>query len=801
MRTSSLYRRYGLNDLVKNKGVTAALLLILILSAFLMTTGAMVMERLVGSVNALFEEAKPPHFLQMHTGDYDVDALAGFADDHPEIEFWLIEDMLGFDGAAISWQRPSTGESGDLAASLIDNLFVTQNEDFDFLLDGAGEIPQPAPGEVYVPVAHQQGFDLDAGDKVTIRTETGSHTLRVSGFVRDSQMASSLSSATRFLVSEDDFQELASAGGGDPEIIVEYRLADASQTSQFQKAYEADQALPRNGQAVTFQMIRLVNAVSDGLVAVALIFVSGLLMAIALLNVGFVIRGTLEDEVQEIGVMLAIGLPHRAITGLYLTKYSVMSVVACVIGGGLAVIATRLLTRSAQVNYAAAPVGLTTFLVPVAALLLVHLLVIAMCRGVLRTIRRVEVVGAMVHGSTLDEKQTARRAKRLARRARRTDLASGGGGPMNLRLALLDLRADARQWILIPVVFALTAVLIILPTNLLTTFESPRFVTYMGAPESDLRADLQYFDDVDTAHRQLLASLEADDRVTAVRDFADLLLETRGEEGWETVRVEVGDYSGDTVGFIEGRAPVGGEIALSVMNANRYQLSPGDQMSLRRNSSAPVESVVVSGLYQDVTSGGFTAKMQGDVPSSALKYVVHADIADGTDPAALAREYSELHPFATVIPTREYVEQTLSYVTTAFRSAAILAAVFGVGVALLISSLFLQLRLTRERTRMGVLTALGFSSREIAAQVRFKVLVTVVVGTFVGSVVAAAAGEALVGAVISLAGVGISGLEFITNPWLVHLAYPALLIAAGYVSAVVLTSRLRTAGKSSWLRG
>ncbi|MEO6867644.1 MAG: FtsX-like permease family protein, partial [Gaiellales bacterium] len=131
----------------------------------------------------------------------------------------------------------------------------------------------------------------------------------------------------------------------------------------------------------------------------------------------------------------------------------------------------------------------------------------------------------------------------------------------------------------------------------------------------------------------------------------------------------------------------------------------------------------------------------------------------------------------------------------------ILAGIFGVGVVLLITSLFLKLRLTRERSRIGVLTAIGFSSREISSQVRFKVLLSVVLGTVAGVIGAATVGEWFIGSAISLTGLGIVNLSFISNPWLVYLAFPAILIAAGYVSAVALTSRLRVADKSTWLRG
>lgn len=810
-RSEFLYLRHARNDLLRNRGVNTALAVVLVLSAFLMATGSMVMERMVGSVNQLFEEAQPPHFLQMHRGEYDPAALERFAAQHPEIDAWLIEEMLGFDGAALSWHRPATGESGDLSESLIDNLFVTQNEDFDRLIDETGAAPHPSPGQVLVPIAYQQRFGLETGDRLGIRTDTGTHELRIQGFVRDAQMASSLSSATRFVVSEADFEALEAAGGGAPEIIVEYRLDDPSAVSEFQSAYESEADLPRNGQAVTFQMIRMINAFSDGLVAVALVFVSLLLIVIALLNLRFVIRGSMEDQIRQIGAMKAVGLPDRAISGLYLAKYSVMTFLACVLGGVLAVFAAGLLTRGVQANYAEAPWGLATVLVPVSALTLVYVFVMALCRGVLRGVRRIQVVGALVHGSTLDERQSARLARRQAGRARRSGLDSYRGTNLNRRLALLDLRAEGRQWLLVPVVFLLAAVLMTLPTNLLSTFESPRFVTYLGAPESDVRADLLFSDDVDAVREEVLADMRDDERLSDLRVFANVLYEARGEEGWESLRVDVGDHSGDTIEFVEGGAPGPGQIALSVLNADRYGLGTGDEMTVRQSGEsgglgAPGEpggpsALEVSGIYQDVTAGGYTAKAQGEQSSGAIGYAIYADTAEGVDPAVVAAEYGERHPTAAVVPMREYVQQTLSYVTDALRSAAVLAFVFGTGVAVLLTSLFLKLRLTRERSRMGVLSALGFSTGEIIAQTRAKTLAAVSVGTLLGVVFAATAGESVVGLLVASAGLGISNLALLPNPWLVYLAYPLVLVAAGYLGAVFLTAPLRGADKSSWLRG
>jgi putative ABC transport system permease protein len=793
-----LYLRYAYNDLVRNKGVNAALVVILILSAFLMATGSLVVERLAGSVGGLFEQAKPPHFLQMHKGEYDKGALDAFATEHDEIDSWLVTEMLGYESNALAWERPATGESGSLDQSRFDNLFVTQNDEFDYLVDDDGNVPEPAQGEVYVPVKYEQAFGLQVGDVLTVTTDAGPYSLNVVGVVKDAQMAASANSATRVLISDQDFAQLRDAGNNLPEIIVEYRLADAGMANAFQSAYEADQALPKNGPAITDQQIQIINTLSDGLSAMALIFISLVLIVIALLNLRFVIKGTLQDEVREIGAMKAIGIPNRAITGLYLSKYSLMTFAACVIGGILAIFATIFLTQSLQANYASAPIGLATFLVPLIALAVVFLIVVSICRNVLRDVKKIEVVNALVHGSTLDEKQTARRAKRQARWVRRTSLATSSGASTNRRLAFLDLRAEAGQWILLPVVFFLTAVLITIPVNLLTTFESPAFFTTVGVPERDLAVELQDRDDVEAVRQQVVTALESDERLTGLQVYADVQYLTEGAEGTVSLPVQVGDYSGGVIRFMDGGAPAEGQIALSALNASEFQLGVGDTMTVERGGTS--SDVEVSGVYQDITSGGKTAKMAGEVTTGASAYTFYADVTEGEDPVEIADSLAEQFPQAAIYPMEELQRQTFAGTTAAFRSAAWLSLIFGLGVAVLVTSLFLKLRLTRDRSKMGVLTAIGFSAKELVAQVRLKVLLTVVVGTLLGLAFAATAGETLATGLLNAMALPISDLTFIPNPLLVYALYPLLVIGAGYLGVVLLTAGIRNADKSQWLR-
>lgn len=261
--------------------------------------------------------------------------------------------------------------------------------------------------------------------------------------------------------------------------------------------------------------------------------------------------------------------------------------------------------------------------------------------------------------------------------------------------------------------------------------------------------------------------------------------------------MEVGDHSAGAVEFLAGRQPAEGEIALSVLNANRFQVRVGDTLRLRRGEEETSETV--SGIYQDVTSGGRTAKMPGGVEEGAVGHIIYADVLDGAAPEPLSREYGARFQRASIVPMPQYVAETLSHVTEALRSAAWLSFGFGLLVAGLITVLFLGLRLSRERRRLGALAALGFSRRELGAHVRRKATVMVAAGTIVGTLLAATVGELLLSWVISATGIGLTSLRLVPQPLLVHVGCPVALLGTGYLAATVVAARLRRGEISEWL--
>ncbi|MGM0653572.1 MAG: ABC transporter permease, partial [Bacillota bacterium] len=111
-------------DFNRNRVITTALAVFLILSALLMAGGLRVAGSMKSSLDGLNELAVPPDYLQMHKGTYAQKAFDGFVETHDYIADSLIVEMLNINNANIIYQ----GET--LEKSLMDNGFIVQNEGF-----------------------------------------------------------------------------------------------------------------------------------------------------------------------------------------------------------------------------------------------------------------------------------------------------------------------------------------------------------------------------------------------------------------------------------------------------------------------------------------------------------------------------------------------------------------------------------------------------------------------------------------------------------------------------------------------
>jgi putative ABC transport system permease protein len=767
-------------DFLRKKLITIVLFGFIFLSALLAASGSNLIVELSNSLNALFAKAHTPHFVQMHAGPLDQATIDRWAAANEMVFDHQTVEMITVDGSNLY-----LGESGNSEEnSIMDISFVTQNEGFDFLLDLDNNIIQLSPGEIAVPVYYSQERDLAVGDEVRVNTGSrentgaGDRVFTITTFSRDSQMNPAIASSKRFLIHAQDYASLRETIA-ETEYLIEFLLVDESEISAFVSAYQASD-LPQTGPTVDQGLFRIMNTLSDGLVAGVVILISVLLIVIAILSLRFTLLATIEEDTKEIGVMKAIGISRFDIKRLYLAKYVVMGASAALLGYLVSLLLNQVLSANVLLYLGSASKNVLQTALPLAAASGIFLIVTLSCVVILRRFNRISAVEALRTGSgTGSVGESMRRIPML-------NLKRGRKLNINAYLGVRDVLQRSRLYGLLAFVFFFCAVIIIIPIHFLTTIQSPTFISYMGTGQSDIRIDLRQSEDVADRFDRTVATLADDPEVTKLSPLVTSQFKVKQGDGTlETLNIESGNFSLFPLDYVQGNAPQQeNEIALSYLNAMDMEKQIGDSVTLIIEGQE--REMVVSGIYQDITNGGRTAKatLPHD-PQTVLWYTINLNLAPEANIEKKVLEYSQLFDPARITDTASFVSQTVGNTVQQLETVTVVTVVVGLAVSVLITSLFMMMLITKDSNQIAIMRSLGFSLRHIRTQYLSRALFLLVFGIALGTLFSNTLGQQLVSVILSLQGA--SRIRFVIDPLQAYVMYPLLLMITVAVTTFLST--------------
>lgn len=759
-----MFRKLLRNDFQKNKWRNGIVLLFMTLSATLAISVCLMLTQLFHSISSMYETAKPPHFLQMHKGAVEQENLDAFNENYPGIMHWQTVPMIDVYGEELviehtggeNWKSTDVGTTiSDLSECRLDLSLVKQNDGYDLLLDENREVLHLEEGEIGVPVILLDTYDISLGDMVTLKSNGVEKMFRVSAYVYDAQMNSTLCSSTRFLISDADFEMLA-PNVGEMEYLIEAYFTDSGMAASYQTAYEQDERnLPKAGQAVTYTMIFLLSALTDMMMAMVFLLAGILLGVIALLCLRYCLLTELEEDAKEIGTMKAIGIPARGIRNLYLGKIRILMAAGSVAGWILAICFQRLFTGHMRRTFGNQKTTLECYIAALAVGILVYGLVMLYTKAVLRKLRKADIVDLLVTEQGFSKKH---RGKDGMHRFRKM--------PVNLLVGAHEVR---HGYSMIFVLLLLLSFLVLTPFRMAGTMADREFVTYMGSPLCDVLLEVEqgeHLEERTEAASALLEAERAEGTIKAYQTLRRIRLQTADPQGEPVgIHIDTGENAGEGLQYIDGGRPEGdSEIALSSLMAEELEKTVGDPLVLQ--SKDQESTYTVSGIYQDVTSGGRTAKMTANFPEeTAEQYSYQIQVAKKTAQEQLMEKWREqLGIGYSIEDMDEFLNQTLGGVSSQVKQASWMVILLALGVASLMVLLFSRLRMTRERQMLMTKRAMGFSLRDISLQELYPVLLSGGLGVILGVILTEWMGESLVSLLLGMLGIGLKQVEFSAFP-------------------------------------
>ena len=754
-----MYNKIIRNDMLKSKAITLTTMIFVAVAAMLVSLAAILFINLTGAMDNLMTQAKTPHFLQMHLGEIDLARLESFASQNSNVEDYQVAEFLNIDGGQIVLGDHS------LAQSVQDNGLSVQNEKFDYLLDLDSNIISVSDGEIYVPIVYMKEGTAKAGDKAVISGVT----FTVAGFLRDSQMNSSLSASKRFLVSPHDYAQIKRLGS--IEYLIEFRLKDASAISAFETAYTST-GLEANGPTVTYSLFKTMNALSDGMMIGVILLVSALVVIIAFMCIRFTLLAKIEDDYREIGVMKAIGLRVWDIKKSYLVKYAAIAAAGCVLGFALSLLFKENLLENIRLYMGTSVNSSSAFILGIIGILLVFFAIIAYVSSVLKRFGKISAAEAIRFGVSQGKKPGTKYFSLKANRLLST----------NVFLGVKDVLTRKGLYLTMLMVLVIAVFIMIVPQNLYNTISSESFTKYMGIGNYDMHIQLAG-QDAQKA-KEISKTMTTDSDISKYSVLTTKLFRSIIADGTEeNIKVELGDHAIFPIKYSQGKAPASeNEIALSGINAKELSKKVGDTLIMVLGGER--KNLTVSGIYSDITNGGKTAKANfPDNSADAVWSVICAEFTDKSIADKKVLEYADKFPFAKVSDIDEFVKQTFGSITNAVKISSYAAAAIALTITVLVTLLFMKLLIAKDRYSIAVMRSFGFTNSDIKTQYISRSVFILVVGVLLGTLLANTLGERLAGMIIS--SFGASSFDFTVNPLSAYLLSPLMMTCLVLAATVI----------------
>ncbi|MEK4486362.1 ABC transporter permease [Psychrobacillus sp. FSL H8-0484] len=761
------------NDFIRNKIVTITVFVFITMAVILAASAINNVANLIQSMSDLQERAVPADITQMHSGEFDQGEIDKFTEEHRE-DIAMQETMvlLTLDGNNIHF-----GNNQTMAGTVQDISFVEQNKKFDFILDLDNEKLDMTEGEVAVPIYFMQQYDLKIGDKITVKSGEYENEFVISDYARDYEMNSSLTSSKRFVINQADYNEMLLKQAGELEYLIEFKLNENGDSQAVQTAY-IEGGLPANGPTVGGKIFLMFNAMSDAAVAMIIILISILLIIIASLCIRLTFLATIDEDLREIGVMKAIGISAKDINKVYLNKYRVMSVAAGIIGYLLSFAVVNLLNGNMRLYISSDLSGNLKYILSLIAPLLVYFMIVMYCKKVLKRIDKISAVEALRSDIMERGKNRKYSFPLLKNKFFRT----------NIYIGLRDVWKRFKLYRLLFFIFIVCTFIVILPINIYNTMNSPEFSTYMGIGKSDMRIDLRKTDTITEDFKKLQEELKNDYDIEKYAAYITGSYQVKNAEGsWDYINIETGDLSVFPLKYLEGKAPQGeGEISLSFANASKDGLNKkvGDGVVVKI-AGAEV-TLKVTGIYQDITNGGKTAKAHTSLglnKDAVLWYIVSMNVAQGVDVREKMDYYQNTYDSAQVNDIKEYTQQTLGNIIDQMSLIVIAGIAIAVIIAVLITALFLRMLLSKDMSQIAIMRSLGLTSKNIKHQYMAGTMMVLILGIIVGVLASNYLGEFLVS--MAMSSMGAAKIELVNVAWQTWLLCPlALIVVVGFTISV-----------------
>jgi len=764
-------------DLKRKKTMNIILLLFVILSAMFASASVNNINAVTGGIDRYFELADVPDItLGYNPGskaEEDLAALEG------------IKEIKTFEALTI-WSSKNFYFRGRQLETFINPAWVYNADTFGIIpFDGHDEaIKSVEKGCFYATKQFSKGTEIKPGDTLTLKIGATEMDLKYLGLMKCATHPTDGNAPPAVLLNAADYAVLQE----EPEVPVS-SVQSMIKTDNIKAVQDIADNYPAEVGYTAKNDYKLYY-LYDMIAAYTLMAISVLLMLTAFVVLRFSIGFTISEEFREIGVMKAVGISNGSIRSLYIAKYLAISVIGSLIGFLCSIPLSSTMMETVSENMVLRGAHSTALgLVSSAAVVIIIML---FCYSCTRRIRKLSPIDAVRSGQTGE-----RFRKKSLLHLGRSKLPATGF------LAANDVLSAPKRFGIITVVFSVCLLLITCMSNFVMTLKSEKIHMLFDIPTSEahiLDADIlrpmlmdaaKYSDSIEEIETMLKENGIPGTCTTTIMKYAEVrhgdtkagiqLNLQKGksdyqfpvEEGslpqkpdevtatssvFEMLHVKIGDR---ITARIEGK-----EYEFIITGRHSSFMSP----SLRLHTDFDFGHTEVSG------STGINIRFEGNPDKETIakdKEIIKKAL--GTD---------------KVYTTSEIIQEVTGMTDTMKSIRDMMLIISGI-VTVMIVVLMERSFISKEKSEIALMKAVGISNGSIIAQHTLRFGITSVFACILSTAVLFPVSNLLFGLISSMIG-DVSKITCDFDPVSVFVIYPLLLIGAAVTGAFLTALYTRT---------
>lgn len=752
-------------DLKRKKTMNIILLMFVILCSMFAAAAANNIIAVTGGIEHYFDAADVPDVIvqMFNSGESDFEEKIGGLASVKEIrtEHWLCVSSSKY----FRYNGKELDNFTNAAYLLSDcEMAVNYFDENNHIIESVDK------GCFYASSSFLQDIDIKEGDEVELTVGDSHLTLKFMGQFKGALFASGKTVAPYLILNSADY-----------DCLDEDEATHIMNCGQFCiNTSEVDEIreLAKNYDGVYVNTRKECKSIYlyDMLFAYVLMVISIVLMFTAFVVLRFTIGFTISEEFREIGVMKAVGIDSGSIRSLYIVKYLAIAVTGTMIGYFCSVPLGDMMLKTVSKNIVLG--GESSALMGLLSSGLVVIVILLFCYGCTRRVNKLSPIDAVRNGQTGE-----RFRKRSLLRLGHSKLPQAIFFPAN------DVLSSPKQFSIITVVFTLCILLMTLMSNFELTLKSEKLLRFFDVPSSEAHIiDSEIMGEVmidQSAHKTIIADIEkllADNGMPGKCTMTiSAQFETSHEDKTESVtfRVMKGETN-DTFHVDEGSAPQKvDEIAVTAGTLDNLDAEIGDRVTAVINGkeyefmitgtfSSFVNTTNAAFLYKDFDLGHQKA-------SNVMGVQIHFD--GSPDKEQINQNIEKLRSLLEtdkVYSTPDYINNFTGMSDT-LNATKKMMMVITVIVTALIVILMERSFLSKEKSEIALMKAVGISDSSIVAQHTLRFVIVSVIACIVSTAVLMPISNVMMNWIGNMIG-DISGLQCDFDALEIFVVCPAILI-------------------------